>query len=68
MKVHITVVYEYEIPDDAGERFLSYGVDDPEACVRVDMDNFEQQYSDYSEYADVVHTEFSIVGPTNIVG
>lgn len=62
MKVHVTVVYEYDLPDDVDDRFNSYGVEDPVECVRVDISNFEMSGEEFYEYANVIHTEYSIMG------
>jgi hypothetical protein len=58
MKVHVTVVYEYEIPDDLEEREEAYGTTDPEACLAMDL---EYGLEEVANYAMIVHTETAIV-------
>ena len=59
MKVHVTLVYEYNIPDAAADRYELYGVEEPSECVRIDLEN---ELVDLYDYAEVIHTEFSILG------
>lgn len=58
MKVHITVVYEYEIPDGRDERLSLYGSMNPDYCVELDIENGIQEFS---EFADVIHTEYRLI-------
>ena len=58
MKVHVTVVYEYDIPDDLEEREEAYGTTDPEACLQLDM---EYGVEEVANYGTIVHVEQEIV-------
>lgn len=39
MKIRIVMEFEYELMDDQGELFASYGTVDPAECFQIDMDN-----------------------------
>ena len=58
MKVHFTVVYEYDIPNDRDERLSLYGSMNPDYCVALDIENGIQEIS---EFADVIHTEYKLI-------
>ena len=58
MKVLVTVVYEYDIPDDLEERQEAYGTTNPYECLQLDI---EYGVEEVPNFAQIVHTDYEIV-------
>lgn len=58
MRVAVTLVYEYIIPDDLEEREEAYGTQSVEEAVEIDL----QYPEDIVDFGTLVHSDYEIIG------